>query len=51
MGNLKLAKCVSIHAPARGATKRSARHARKPSVSIHAPARGATSTKNENILC
>ncbi len=34
---------VSIHAPARGATRESARVLRQGLVSIHAPARGATS--------
>ena len=33
---------VSIHAPARGATKRAARSRTSSRVSIHAPARGAT---------
>src|SRR4029077_95554 len=33
---------VSIHAPARGATRGEGRHLDSPKVSIHAPARGAT---------
>src|SRR5690606_7271981 len=33
---------VSIHAPARGATRSHAGAGRQPAVSIHAPARGAT---------
>ena len=35
---------VSIHAPARGATKRLCHFGQRQSVSIHAPARGATQT-------
>ena len=34
--------CVSIHAPARGATHAAAGGHHRPQVSIHAPARGAT---------
>ena len=34
---------ISIHAPARGATKTVVRENRIPFISIHAPARGATS--------
>ncbi len=38
---------VSIHAPARGATKRSDDHLASLTVSIHAPARGATLSRGE----
>ena len=41
---------ISIHAPARGATRqpRSARH--RPAISIHAPARGATQSETRRII-
>ena len=35
---------ISIHAPARGATKDTAETCSRQSISIHAPARGATAT-------
>jgi len=38
-----IANDVSIHAPARGATREKTKLADKLEVSIHAPARGATS--------
>ena len=38
--------CVSIHAPARGATHVVVRHHGEYPVSIHAPARGATTTSS-----
>ena len=42
-GLIKLAcRAVSIHAPARGATKYDGKHITSTEVSIHAPARGAT---------
>ena len=36
---------ISIHAPARGATRISSRRLRTCTISIHAPARGATDQK------
>ena len=35
--------CISIHAPAKGATKRLERDIHEFVISIHAPAKGATS--------
>ncbi len=42
---------VSIHAPARGATRRFLRHSWHIEVSIHAPARGATSRNRRHTKC
>ena len=42
-------KCVSIHAPAWGATLLSACHNRRQSVSIHAPAWGATKSSTKGF--
>ncbi len=39
---------ISIHAPAKGATKRPVNIYMTAWISIHAPAKGATRTKNEN---
>jgi len=43
--------CVSIHAPARGATSDFEFTIRVGPVSIHAPARGATSQKELTVCC
>ena len=43
-------ECVSIHAPARGATSTGDRSRKGASVSIHAPARGATSANRFRTL-
>jgi len=44
-GKFAMIEVVSIHAPARGATKQPCRKPGKGEVSIHAPARGATTLR------
>ena len=46
-----IAIAVSIHAPARGATRPAIRHGLIRGVSIHAPARGATNYSEGGVLC
>ena len=41
---------VSIHAPARGATRQRGRDRSRPRVSIHAPARGATLLRSRAVI-
>ena len=42
--------CISIHAPARGATERVGERAKPCPISIHAPARGATANLHKSAL-
>ena len=44
LGDLGNKLIISIHAPARGATRIQTKDDSNPGISIHAPARGATST-------
>ncbi len=43
--------CISIHAPARGATRAPAKRQKIRQISIHAPARGATLQLNSPTSC